>query len=769
MATVDLASSVASSIFHCSNENFGAASGRRCEGRVAIGSRKLPAGIVRALSGDGKTVASTSRWVYRGRRMISQTVLQPLPTSSPAKVDGPWKRDLLDLIADIAAGGNVEAILQPWISILSVEEWNKILLEVGSRDWTLAMDVFKVFKSRSPLSQENSTGSSDLSAHSFRENSVSSVCSERAKPSPLLRAYTTVVGVLSRKGRLSELDMLLHEMKDESVEPDLRFYNVVAEAYSNFGLVSHVSQVMVQMEKQGIHPDRATLELMISAALKAKSPQVGKAIQVFRSMLQNSLEVGIKTYLKLIEACADARDILAADEVFLAMRASGHTIYSKTWVKMIQLHASAGGYKEAEEIFRALRAAGIPPSASVYDALLLAYCQAGCLDQAFSVFREYKLATKPSLIAYNYLIEASGKGGRYEESLALYSELCNNGLRPSTVTFTSLICAMVQAGQYDKADRLYKKMLQKRVAPSAYTYTAMIRAYTACSWTRLGHEVCVKMREDDIQLGSRVYGAMLNLYVQGRWYKEAAGIIREMDRQGIEPDVAGYGVLIAALGETGEEMVPLTRAMQASDWEPCWVATFLVSAPPFKDGLESTPEADMDEAIEKIWSVFEEWATFKDREANRSFYNALMDALWRRGLRRRARSVMSKARDLLPWYNRPRRGLTSVLDLRGLSVGGAQVALLDWLEHVAKYSENSTSMVIHTGSNEPGVGRYVAAKGRGVGAVKQAVTAYLEEMCSPFRELAELGPGKLQARTELVVKWLSKHDSKDALRLHDYV
>lgn len=68
---------------------------------------------------------------------------------------------------------------------------------------------------------------------------------------------------------------------------------------------------------------------MISAALKAKSPQVGKAIQVFRSMLQNSMEVGIKTYLKLIEACADARDILAADEVFLAMRASGHTIYSK--------------------------------------------------------------------------------------------------------------------------------------------------------------------------------------------------------------------------------------------------------------------------------------------------------------------------------------------------------------------------------------------------------------------------------------------------------
>ncbi|KAL2608121.1 hypothetical protein R1flu_026694 [Riccia fluitans] len=766
-AAVDLASSVASGILNLGKDNFRVSSVKNTESRVSIGRRKqLSAGLVRAVSGDGKTVTRTSRWVYRGRQLISQTVVQPLPSAS--KAEGPWKRDLLELIADITGAENLETVLQPWVSVLTSEEWNKILLEVGNRDWTLAMDVFKVFKTQSPLVKESPSNegsdSLDFPAGISKGNSSDSNRSKRSKPSPLLRGYTTIVGVLSRKGRLSELDMIVHEMREENVEPDLRFFNGVAEAYSNLGLVSYVSQVIVQMEQSGIQPDKTTFELMIFAALKAKSTQLRKALQVFQEMLENNMEVGVKTYLKLIDACADAGDIQAADEVFMAMRSSGHTIYSKTWVKMIQLHGSIGGYKEAEEIFRALRAAGIPPSAAVYDALLLAYCHAGCLDQAFSVFREYKLATKPSLMGYNYLIEASGKSGRYEESLALYSDLCSNGLRPSTVTFTSLICAMVQAGHYEKADRLYKKMLQKGVSPNAYTYTAMIRAYTACSWTRLGHEVCMKMREDKIQMGALVYGALLNLYLQGRWYKEAAGIIKEMDRAGIEPDVAGYGVLISSLGESGEEIAPVVKAMQASDWEPCWVATFLVDTPA---GAEA--EAEIAVALEKIWSIFEEWAAFKDREANRSFYNAIMDALWRRGLRRRARSVMLKARDLLPWYNRPRRGLTSVLDLRGLSVGGAQVALLDWLEDLAIYSEQSTSMVIHTGSNDPGGGRYNAGRGKGMGAVKQAVTAYLEEMCSPFRELAELGPGKLQARTELVVKWLSRRDSKDALRLHDYV
>lgn len=93
------------------------------------------------------------------------------------------------------------------------------------------------------------------------------------------------------------------------------------------------------------------------------------------------------------------------------------------------------------------------------------------------------------MVAYNCLIDASGKHGRYEESLALYSELSGNGLRPSTVTYTSLIGAMVQAGQHEKADRLYKKMLQRNLVPSGQTVTVMLQAYTSCRWTRLGHEV----------------------------------------------------------------------------------------------------------------------------------------------------------------------------------------------------------------------------------------------------------------------------------------
>lgn len=68
---------------------------------------------------------------------------------------------------------------------------------------------------------------------------------------------------------------------------------------------------------------------MIAACLRSKVPQLDEGLKVFRSMVRNKLEVGVKTYLKLIDACVDAQNLKAGEEVFSAMRVTGHEIYSK--------------------------------------------------------------------------------------------------------------------------------------------------------------------------------------------------------------------------------------------------------------------------------------------------------------------------------------------------------------------------------------------------------------------------------------------------------
>lgn len=96
---------------------------------------------------------------------------------------------------------------------------------------------------------------------------------------------------------------------------------------------------------------------------------------------------------------------------------------------------------------------------------------------------------KPSLVAFNMVIAASGKAGRDEEAVQLYVDLIECQYRPTAVTYTALISAVAQAGRYEKADELYRRMLDDRVEPTNHTYATMIHACARRGWTRYGHEV----------------------------------------------------------------------------------------------------------------------------------------------------------------------------------------------------------------------------------------------------------------------------------------
>jgi pentatricopeptide repeat protein len=97
--------------------------------------------------------------------------------------------------------------------------------------------------------------------------------------------------------------------------------------------------------------------------------------------------------------------------------------------------------------------------------------------------------TKPSLVAYNMLIDACGKKGMHEEAVRFYVEVMEAGYHPSSVTYTSLIAAVAQGGRYEKAEELYRRMLRDGVKPTSHTFATMINAYSLRGWTKAGHEV----------------------------------------------------------------------------------------------------------------------------------------------------------------------------------------------------------------------------------------------------------------------------------------
>lgn len=678
--------------------------------------------------------------------------------------------ELVEVIAALKGGEDVERTLAPWTGKFTPEEWNKLLAQIGDVDWKLVLSIFNIVKTKSVLSAQL------VPSHDVVD---------KERNLKLLKTFTTVGGVLAKHGREAEVEALILEMRSLGVDPDTLFFNSLVRGYGRMGYVHPASQVLFQMERYGAKPDPTTYERVITAYLAGKKPQLEKAMQLLQGVRGGNIIVSYKVLSELMTACWNANVAEDADLVFQEMKAANYQIDSKVWVKLMHLHAKKGHAELVEDIFQQMREAGVDAKCGSFDALLLAYCRAGKPDQALSVFREYKLSMKPSLVAFNMIIDACGKAGRDEEAVQLYVDLIECRYRPDTVTYTSLISAVVQAGRYEKADELYRRMLSDGVEPSGHTYATMIHACARRGWTRYGHEICLAAAKDTTgPLNTAVYGAMLHLYTKGRWYSHAAPVLDEMGRKGIEPDVAGYGTLISACGEPDDKLfAPLARAMVNSQFEPLQVAYRLVFTPPANDAVRSelppppTHHIDdsvssitfqSDSVVEEVVSFFKIYALTRGVKSNSSFYNALIDALWERRLRLRARLVFLEAREVVEDFPRPQYNDEAwSLDLRSLSKGASQIAFLHWLDEVAERaaacSVIAPRLLLITGGRKEIDTDYrpYTGKGSGQGVVRQTIEEVVRAFGIPFTQSSrEYGPAHLQAETEQVVRWVSLYGDR---------
>lgn len=76
----------------------------------------------------------------------------------------------------------------------------------------------------------------------------------------LLKACTTLVAVLAKHGRESEIEALVVEMKVSGLNPDAFFFNAVLRNYGVNGHIHLASRVLFQMEKHEIQPNNTTYE-----------------------------------------------------------------------------------------------------------------------------------------------------------------------------------------------------------------------------------------------------------------------------------------------------------------------------------------------------------------------------------------------------------------------------------------------------------------------------------------------------------------------------
>ncbi|WOL04563.1 pentatricopeptide repeat-containing protein [Canna indica] len=189
-----------------------------------------------------------------------------------------------------------------------------------------------------------------------------------------------------------------------------------------------------------------------------------------------------------------------------------------------------------------------PRTIRSFNSLLHATLGCGDLEGVWSLCRDLDdFGLAPDACTYNLLIRAQVLAGRLEGAWELFDEMQTKGITPSIVTFGTLVSSLCANSMLDDAFRLKETMLkQYNVKPHVYIYTSLIKGLCKIGKLDLALQLKEEMLLDkDLVMDSAVYSVLIRALFKASRKGEVVGILEEMKRIGIKPDVVTYNAMIS--------------------------------------------------------------------------------------------------------------------------------------------------------------------------------------------------------------------------------
>ncbi|XP_078430764.1 pentatricopeptide repeat (PPR) superfamily protein [Wolffia australiana] len=280
-----------------------------------------------------------------------------------------------------------------------------------------------------------------------------------------------------------------------------------------------------------VHDERTCREM---ACLLARANSLRS---LWRFLSSNEPILLAKTLTAVIKTLGEEGLAMEALHCFYRMK----QLHCKPDVQTLNVVISAlcrVGYLVKARAFLArmeLPGARYPPDSYTYTILISSYCkrarETGCrkavrrrIWEANNMFRRMLfVGLVPDVVAYNCLIDGLCKTYRIGRALELFDDMTQRGVFPNRVTYNSFIRYFSVVNEVDKAIEMMRDMgLKGHDRPTTSSYTPVI------------HALC-----------------------EGGRAREAGVFLREMVEEGFIPREYTYKMVVQALADAGEEMLPV--------------------------------------------------------------------------------------------------------------------------------------------------------------------------------------------------------------------
>ncbi|KAI3958736.1 hypothetical protein MKX01_023412 [Papaver californicum] len=279
-------------------------------------------------------------------------------------------------------------------------------------------------------------------------------------------SWNLVISGLAKRGEMESARLLFEEMITWNARLGLDnevSWNAMISGYMRNGDVKNARLIFNQMPVKSV----VSCTAMISGY--AKVGDVGEMNNLFDSIPVKN----VITWNAMIAGSVQNHKFDQALKVFHRMLIYGECKPDETTLlSVLSACTHLGAYEQGKWIKSYIQMRDIEISTSLGNSLIDMFAKCGDLESAMLMFSQMR---KKCIITWTSMVAGLAFNGQCKEALALFDEMCVEGVQPDDVIFIAVLSACTHGGLVEEGKRVFSQMVKQfNIVPRIEHYGCMI-------------------------------------------------------------------------------------------------------------------------------------------------------------------------------------------------------------------------------------------------------------------------------------------------------
>ncbi|CAH9111879.1 unnamed protein product [Cuscuta epithymum] len=361
---------------------------------------------------------------------------------------------------------------------------------------------------------------------------------------------------LIRENDLEEAALLTRHSIYSNCRPTIFTCNSVMAAQLRQSRYADLLSLHRFITQAGVAANIVTHNLLLSTYMDCRKTDM--ALEHYKQLINDApFNPSPTTYRILIKGLVDNSKLEKAIELKEEMLSKGFKadpiVYNYLMSALAKNSDSDGIFQLYEELKE--KSGGSVSDGVVYGSLMKGYFLKGMEDEAMKCYAEAvgeNSTIKMNAVAFNHILDALSKNGKFEEALSLFDRMMTEHDPPKTLTvnlgsFNVIVDGYCAERKFSDAINVFKSMGTKRVNPDTLSYNNLIEHLCNNDFLAEAEELYKDMEDKKVKPDEVTFVLLMDTCFKENRHDDGAEYFKTMVESKLRPNMGVYNRLVEGL------------------------------------------------------------------------------------------------------------------------------------------------------------------------------------------------------------------------------